>query len=325
MTALLHLFWLRLREQPVKLLYLATTLAAVVLAWIVLSAFASPSLLPNSKVIKSELVIANARAQNTPFPLRYIQRIRKIPGVDTIHWFTAAAFFCADGSKATVTVTGWDGDIDAMLREKGASETDLARWHGIENGVLVGANIANQCSLSQGMSVSPKNIFGNGEIPLYVVAVLTEEAGRHLHVNAHYGYVNRLMAGQLGAPMRDMIFRAMVTTTEPSQLDAVAWAIEQDFQSSDPPLEASVLGDTKSLLGRYGQVQGLLLFIIGALALCVLLTFIAITAHLVTQRRASMAILQMLGFNVRIQFCGLLLELIAVLRGLLLFYAFLAV
>jgi len=51
----------------------------------------------------------------------------------------------------------------------------------------------------------------------------------------------------------------------------------------------------------------------GTLALCVLLTFIAITAHLIAQRRASMAILQTLGFNARIQLCALLLELTVVL------------
>jgi len=90
-------------------------------------------------------------------------------------------------------------------------------------------------------------------------------------------------------------------------------AIEHEFQSSDPPLEARVPGTATSLLGRFGQIQALLLLIMGALALCVLLVFIAITAHLIDQRRASMAILQTLGFSVRIQLFGLALELACVM------------
>jgi len=230
-----------------------------------------------------------------------------------MYWFTAAAFFCADGSGTTVTVYGWGGDHDDYLREKGASDTDLATWHATENGVLVGSEISKQCGLIPGITISPDNIFGTGELPLHVVAVLPDKQGKSHRVDAHYDYVNRFMDGPLGASERDTAFRAIVTVKDPSRLDQVAQAIEQEFQSSDPPLEATVLGDTNFMLGRYGQVQALLLFIVGALALCVLLAFAAITAHLIAQRRASMAILQTLGFNSRIQFFALSLELTGVL------------
>jgi len=177
MKTQLHLTWIRLTEQPVKMLYLAFTLAAVILAWMVLSAFASPSLLSNSNAIKSELMIGNGRAQNTTFPLRYIPRLQQIPGMGNMHWLTMAAFFCADGSGTTVTVSGWGGHYDDKLREKGVGEADLATWHATENGVLVGQDISRQCGLTQGTIISPVNIFGNGELPLYVVAVLPEQEG----------------------------------------------------------------------------------------------------------------------------------------------------
>jgi len=314
MLPLLHLAWFRLTEQPVKMLYLAGTLAAVVAGWLVLSAFSSPSLLSNSSAIKSELVIVNARAINIPFPAHYIPRIRKIPGVDNMRWSTVAAFFCADGSGTTVTATGWDGDHDDYLREKGASETDLETWHATENGVLVGPATAKQCGLTKGLTVSPDNIFGNGELPLQVVAVLPERGGANdTGVNAHYDYINRFLDGNIGASWRNAVADAVVTVKNPSRLNQVAQTIEQEFQSSAPPLEAIVLEDTTSLLGRFGQVQALLLFIMGALALCALLVFTAMTAHLVAQRRASMAILQTLGFSGRIQFFGLMLEVACVL------------
>jgi len=313
MKTLFHLAWLRLSEQPAKMLYLAITLAMVVLTWIVFSTFASPDLVSGSKAIRSKLVLANARAKNTPFPVRHIPRIQQIPGVGNMHWSSAAAFFCADGSGTTVTVMGWGGDIDDELREKGASDADLATWHATENGILVGSKISRQCGLTQGTIISPVNIFGNGELPLYVVAVLPEQEGRDTRVNAHYDYVNRFMEGRLGTRERDMVIRAIVNVSDPSRADQVALAIEQEFQSSDPPLEVTVLGDTNSLLGRYGQVQALLLLIMGALTLCVFLVFIAITVHLIAQRRASMAILQTLGFNGRIQLFALSLEVACVL------------
>jgi len=116
----------------------------------------------------------------------------------------------------------------------------------------------------------------------------------------------------MGAAIRDTIIRATVEVKDPSRLDHVIEAIEQEFQSSDPPLDVIVLDSTHSLLGRFGQVQALLLMMMSALALCVLLVYVAITAHLVAQRRASMAVLQTLGFNTRIQFIALLLELTGV-------------
>jgi len=294
------------------MLYLALTLATGVLAWIVLSVFASPSLLSNSKAIKPELVLANGRAKHVPFPVRYIPRIQQIPEVDKLHWHSLAAFFCADGSGTTVGVTGWGGDIEDELRQQGASVTDLATWHHTENGILVGSKISRQCGLTQGSTISPDNIFGRGELPLYVVAVLPDLGGRNNSVHAHYGYINRFMEGHLGTPMRDMVMRVIVNITDPSKLTQTAQVIEQEFQSSDPPLEVTVAGDASSLLGRFGQVQALLVLIMGAMALCVLLVFVAISAHLVAQRRASMAVLQTLGFNVRIQFFALMLELTCV-------------
>jgi len=313
MKPLLHLTWIRLTEQPAKLLYLALMLALAVLAWTTFSAFASPSLLSGSSLVKSKLWLANGQAQHVPFPLRHIPRIQQIPGVDSVNWFTLAAFFCADGSGTTVTVTGLAGDYMDELRESGVSETDLAIWQSTENGVLVGPEISRRCGLPRGVTISPANIFGSGELPLHVVAVLPERGGSHDHeVTAHYDHINRLMDGPMGTAVRDTVMRATVNITDPSRLDQIIQTIEQEFQSSDPPLEVIVLGDGNSLLGRFGQMQALLLLIMGALALCVLLVFVGITAHLVARRRASMAVLQTLGFNGRMQFFALLLELTGV-------------
>jgi len=314
MNALLHLTWVRLSEQRAKLLYLVAILSVVVLAWMVLSAFASPSLLSAAgNTIKAELELANARAQNDPFPVHYMPRIKQMPGVASIDWFTMTAFFCADGSGKTVSVTGLDGDVEHQLRERGINEADLAAWNNAGNGILVGPQIARQCNLIPGTTISPANLFGTGEIPFQVIAILPERGGFSDNaVNGHYAHVNRFMDGPLGTGFRDKVIRARVRVHDPARLSQLAHVIEQEFQSSAPPLEAVVTGETNSLLGRFGQLQALLLLVMGAMVLCALLVFVVITAHLVAQRRASMAVLQTLGFEAQMQFFSLLLELTGV-------------
>jgi len=100
MKALLHLSWMRLREQPTKMLYLAITLAAGVLTWLVLSAFASPRLLSEAgSAVNARLSIYNGRVKFSRYPLRYIPRIQQIPGVDGITWLNIVSYPCENATK----------------------------------------------------------------------------------------------------------------------------------------------------------------------------------------------------------------------------------
>jgi len=309
MKTLFHLVWMRLSEQPAKILYLTVMLAAGVLSWMVLSAFASPALLSGAgDVVDSRLFVGNARVQYGKFPLHYIPRIRRVPGVDHVAWMTSTSFYCADGSRKSVTVIGVAKYDDRRFLDNGISETDLTAWKNTENGLLVGPETAKRCSLIPGMTISPQNLHGKGEIPLRIIAVLSEEGGPIDRMTyGHYDYVNRLMPEK----KQNQVKHAIVTVRDPAAMDQVAVMIEREFQSSDPPMEAVVFAET-SALGRFGQVQALLLLIMGAMALCVFLVFCAVLVHLTAQRRASMAVLQTMGFTGRIQFFALLLEIISV-------------
>jgi len=306
MKALLHLSWIRLSEQPAKILYLTITLAAGVLAWLVLSAFASPRLLlETGDSINARLYIHNGRVKFGRYPLRYTQRIQQIPGVDSITWLNIVGYDCDNATRRHLTVTGRGGDVDRIFRKIGVSEADIAAWHSMENSVLVSSEAANRCGLNPGNTVSPQ-VNGN-EMPLHVIATFPEKVSDET-VDAHYDYINRFQRS--GA--QDTILSTTVYVRNPSILDQVANAIEREFESSDPPLEATTYTET-SILGRFGQVQWLLLLVTGTMALCVFLVFCAVLMHLAGQRRASMAVLQTLGFTARTQFFALLLEIASII------------
>jgi len=300
---------MRLSESPTKILYLALTLAAGVLTWIVLSAFSSPRLLSQSgNTLNAHLSIDNARLKSAGFPLRYISRIQQVAGVESINWYASTGYMCDNAIGKHLLVVGWGGEVAAFFRLSGGSEIDIDAWQNTENGVLVGPGAARRCGLNPpGITVSP---YVNGrEMPLHVIAILPEASGSFDEfVYAHYDYINRFQEEK----NQDIVRSAIVRISDPSMLDKVGMAIEREFESSDPPLQAEVRVET-SILGRFGQVQGLLLLITGAMALCVFLVFCAVLIHLTGQRRASMAVLQTLGFTGRTQFLALLLEVAGII------------
>jgi len=153
-------------------------------------------------------------------------------------------------------------------------------------------------------TVSPR--VNGKEMPLHVIAILPEDFDET--VDAHYEYVNRFQPKQY----QDTIISTTVLVRNPAIVNQVANAIEREFESSDPPLEVEVHIET-SILGRFGQIQWLLLLVTGAMALCVFLVFCAVLMHLTGQRRASMAVLQTMGFTALTQFFALLLEVASII------------
>jgi len=291
------------------MLYLAVTLAAGVLAWIVLSAFSSPRLLSQSgSTLNAHLAINNARLPSAGFPVRYTSRIQQIAGVESMDWYATTAYRCDNATGKHLLIVGWGGDVAFFFRKMGVGETDIEAWQNTENGVLVGSGAASRCGLNPpGVTVSP---YINGhEMPLHVIAILPETNGRfNEFIYAHYNYINRFQKKN----DQDIVRSANVKVSNPAVLDKIGTAIEREFESADPPLQAEARVET-SILGRFGQVQGLLLLITGAMALCVCLVFCAVLIHLTGQRRASMAVLQTLGFTGRTQFLALLLEITGII------------
>jgi|GEM_PF-948719 len=307
-----HLAWIRTSEQPMRLLYLVATLAVATLAWIVLSAFSAPFLASRvGNAISAELTVANARIQTSTFPLRHALRMENMPGVAAVSYFNLASLPCGEG-RGTLSINAYGGSgVDAWLRGRGTSPQLLDSWRSTGNGLLVGAETAQRCGLVPGMSLSPTDYLSGVEIPITIIAILPDAGGGmgDRIAYGHYDYFNRLLPEEL----RDQVMRARVVGDDPATLPALAQMIDEAFSSSDPPLQANTSSSADSALGRFGQVQSLLGLIMAAMGACAVLVFVTVLAHLLAQRRPSMAVLQTLGFSRRIQFGALLIEMSAVI------------
>jgi len=308
MKAALHIAWMRFREQPGRVSYLVLTLAVAVLAWNVLAAFASPFLASKmGTAIDARLGIFNAAVQGQPFPLRYMQQIERMPGVAAVEYLAGAAFMCSDmRTTVTINAVGGSGAVP-QLRRKGVSAEDLALWNDTRNGVLVGEELAETCGFTPGMLLTQRDLLSRVEMPVSIVAVLPDNpdgASFGKLAYGHYEYLNQLLPDG----MRDQVWMGTAEVVDAHQLAQLGEAIEREFAGTDPPLEARVSSGSSSLLGRFGQVQGLLALMMAAMGACALLVFVTVMAHLLAQRRASMATLQTMGFDRRLQFSALLLE-----------------
>jgi len=308
LRAAFYIAWVRLREQPGRMAYLVLTLAVAVLAWNVLAAFASPFLASKmGAAIDAKLGVSNAAVQGQPFPLRYMQQIERMPGVAAVDYTAIAAFMCADGrTTATVNAIGGSGAVP-QLRRNGVSAKEIALWNDTRNGLLMGTELAEKCGFTPGMLLTPHDLLNRVEMPVSIVAVVPENVDNP-HIGriawGHYEYVNQI----LPEDKRDQVRVAQVEAVDANQLAQLGEAIEREFASADPPLEARVSSGSSSLLGRFGQVQGLLALMMAAMGACALLVFVTVMAHLLAQRRASMATLQTIGFDRRLQFSALLVE-----------------
>jgi len=308
----LHLAWVRLSEHPVRALGLIITLGVTVLAWMVLAALASPFLAFSAgEAINTQLGITNARSGSDVIPLRYARRIEQISGVREVTYTTIAAFFCKDEKIVLPVIAEGGSGITSTMQRYGASPADIALWNETRNGLLIDADIAHQCGLTPGMTVSPKELFSGVKMPFHIVALIPNnpDSTNSKHAYGHYDYINQMIPESL----RDQIRFLSVTGNDPTRLPQLAETIEREFASADPPLEANVSSETSSLLGRFGQVQSLLGLVMAAMAASALLVFLTILAHQIAQRRASMATLQTIGFGRSLQFGGLILELFLII------------
>jgi len=306
------LAWMRLTEHPARTAMLVATIGVAVLAWVVLSALASPFLASQAgKTLDATLGVVNGRVNGEPMPVRYARQIEQIPGVVEVGYVVMAGFVCAD--ERTVVSVNALGGSKAVSDVRRYAETlraaDLTAWNDTRNGLLVSSELAQHCGLTPGTTIFPQDILTDVEMPFHIIALLPENPDYGTMAFGHYDYVNQMQPEE---DRRNQTQLIRVSGDNPARLPELTQTIERMFASADPPVDADVASDP-SLIGRYGQVQALLDVVMAAMAACALLVFLTVLAHQVTQRRASMAALQTIGFDRRMQFGGLVLEVILIM------------
>ncbi|MGH8032158.1 MAG: ABC transporter permease [Luteimonas sp.] len=299
---------MRLGERLGRALYLGLTLAIAVAGWLVLSALASPFLGGDDQDF--DYIVVQHERQGLALPLRSAKRIAQMDGVDSVEYMNLLPLVCRPPT-GVAALNAWGGAMpEQRLRELGIAEHAVAAWRADPMAVLVGAQLAVRCGWTPGTLVQPRDLYSERPTEIHIVDTYSAESTMREQVAiAHYDYANRM----LPVAQRDQVMMIHVRGRDVRQLPALANRIEVAFATSDSPLQARTSAEAEAVLGRFGNVQALLGLVMAAMLACTSLVFISTLAHLTTERRASMAVLQTLGFDHRHMLTALCAELSAIL------------
>ncbi|NCT68742.1 MAG: FtsX-like permease family protein [Rhodanobacteraceae bacterium] len=303
-------------EAPGRTAYLALILTLATVAWITLSVLAAPFLPTRQSNPYARVAVAvNSASAGQPLPLRYVKRIESLPGVKAVVYSIVLAVVCRDNAP-TASIQAFGGSsqaiLDLPLWPEGSLQLDALqkRWLSDPMAVLVGAQTAKDCEWHDGRSISPRNFFTGRPIDIHIAGILPaqEDPIANIISIGHYDYLNRAMGMPEGSgSVREIV----VLPNDPHEANMLAARIEEAFAHDDPPIEATTGATLQNALARYGQVQNVLGYVMLATFLCTALVLVSVLAHTVMQRRALMALMQVLGFS-----RGILLRAFA-LEGLL--------
>lgn len=314
LRACLVIAGLRLRESLGRHAYLAATLMVGVAGFWVLGALSAPFIARH--VFSDAGIYVSSSREGTLLPLRHAEAIARHPDVVAVNHMNVLALMCKPPT-GVATLNGWGGtDPMRRLRDIQVAPADIAAWTASPHAVLVGAELAQRCGWTAGTTLEPPDLAGN-PVPITIAGIFRSDEGGFGEqiVIAHYEHVDRMLA----EPEQGQARIVQVYGRDPLALAELAGELEALLQHADPPVQAHVASGTDSLLGSFGNVSALLLSVLVALALCVLLVFVSIAAHLAAQRRACMAMLLALGFGRGLQLAAMVVELaVVVLVGALL-------
>lgn len=295
---------MRLGERRERTLYLVATLAVTVLAIHLLSVFAARFTQPGNQAL-GFITVVHARA-GAILPLAHAQRIERMTDVAHVAHMNVLGLLCKP-PVGVAALNAWGGSSEQWRTQFPDVPADtLAAWQADPMAILVGAQLAHTCGWRRGMTLQPPELMTGQPTEVRVAGVFNASAGRSEQIAiAHYEYVNRL----LPAGEQDKVRIIRVHGTDPGRLPELANRIEAEFAADSAPVQANTSSEAESALGRFGNVQALLRLVMVAMMLCALLVLVSTLAHLAAERRASMAMLQALGFGRGALLGGLVFEL----------------
>ncbi|MDO5610048.1 MAG: FtsX-like permease family protein [Pseudomonadota bacterium] len=299
---------LRLREQPSRLAYLLGSLAIAVVAWLTLSALAA-AFSPQARAALGHVsVVAERNAQR--MPMSYVERIRRMEGVDGVGYMNILALMCQP-PRTVASINAWSmPDNRPPLPRQEIPKAMLDAWRATPDGLLLGADMAHACQWDTGMVIEPMDVLLGKPVTVRVSGVLPpgDDAMGGRIAFAHYEYANR----QYPHEDQNQIITMRVYGTDPGRLPELANRIDAEFAHDTIAVTASTSSEAEDGLARFGNVRGLLWLVTAAMGACALLVFVSTLAHVVAERRASMASLQAMGFRRSHLVGGFVLEVLMI-------------
>ncbi len=296
---------MRLREKPVRVLYLLASLVVTVVSWLILHAVAQQ--FSSATGVQGDAISVSAERAGQSLPMRYVEQVRQIDGVADVAFMNFLPVMCKAPSTAA-TLNAWSvpaGRAGALGQAVAPRLMDA--WDGDERNILVGAQLAQTCGWTEGMTLEPMDLFSQRPVQIHIAGVLLpSESGSADHVGfAHYAYVNRLLAPE----SQDRVLMMRVYADTGIDPASIANEIERMFATDTQPVEASASAEAESMLSRFGNISALLWLVMTAVSLCALLVFVSTWAHAAAERRSSMATLLAIGFKRSHVLSALLVEL----------------
>lgn len=288
--------------------YLMLSVAAMVAAWLVLAALASPFLqIGQTADANDSLRVVNARNKNTPLPLKYAERLATVDGVASVHYADLQMLLCGD-STVTVNAVGGTTTDAASFKQAGYTANAVKRWQADPIGVLVSRSAAQQCGWQVGQGVDPLDVQGQ-PIPIRIIAIADVDDDDS-SVIAHYDYINQQHSLVAGA---GRVLSFSVQAQNPKNNQSVAERIDATFAHDDPPLTAYPDTAREDARSRFGKVQYLVVLVMGAIFLSCALVLSSVMTFAAIERRPQLGVLRVLGFPRRWLAFAFVLEVMAIL------------
>lgn len=307
-----------LASEPCRPVYLVMTLALAIAAWLILGVLMAP-FFPSaaSGDRQARVVVAiEAASEGHDLPLRYARRLAVMEGVQHVVYSTIILVTCKDTASA-ISIQAFGGSREGILASPmwPPSSPELhdmqSRWFDDPMGVLLGPKTAADCQWQTGMGVSPANVFTRRPVAMNIAGIRPQDENPIANsiVFGHYEYFNRAALQEDG---KDTVSDLAIYPEDPGRVHTLVAQIEDAFAHDDPPIIASADAVVQNALARFGVAQYVLGAVMLAVLLCTLLVMISVLAHAIAQRRASLALLLVLGFRHGTLWRAFVLEFLAI-------------
>ncbi|WP_434029777.1 ABC transporter permease [[Pseudomonas] boreopolis] len=261
--------------------------------WI-LSAFGSPFALKTiSESLDAKLEVINATSSTAGLPLNYVAPLGKMEGIRNVSYLSIFVFPCPTTS-ALLTVNAYGGSgLTAMLKSLGANSEDIHTWSNAQNSIIIGNEIAEKCGMRVSNQYELRDLLTGTKIQFKVSSKITGRNGTETGVIAYgrYDYFNK----QLPKEGQGKVLKYYIQPTDYRNANNLAKEIELYFSSSAPQVEVITPNDINAGLGRFGQVQALMYFIMAAILISTFISMTTTIVQMIFERQGYMATLLAIG------------------------------